>query len=239
MIVPKIIIGQDFFIELIYSIAVMVSCLVVYFKTREIYKLTSHKGIKYFRMTFLFLAITFFLRFFSKMLLLGLILTGTRFHPGEFIQLSSLLLLYSGFMTTFYLMYGLSWKRFGKFLPESTDIFHVFAISLSSIILFLHLPVVFILAIVFLLLYMSFVGYMDYVKPKKKKGFPQFYLIYFMLVLFSMLNIVDILIPNFFRMAQFLIYVFSISILLVILYKVFKVLHVESDDKKKQVKNNL
>jgi len=143
-------------------------------------------------------------------------------------------------MATFYLLYGLSRKIFGKNLPETTDVFHVIAILLSSIIVFLGIPIIFIAIILALLFYLLFVGYSDYIKSKKKKGLPQFYIVYFLLILFSMFNIVDILIPNVFWTIQPLIYIFSISLFLLILYKVLKILNVELNGKqKKQTKDNI
>jgi len=212
---------------------VMLSCLIIYLKTSEIYKLTSHKGIKYFRMTFLFFGISYFLRFFTKMFLLGLIFTGTALHVRQFISLTSLLLLYTSFMATLYLLYGLSRKRLGKILPETTDILHVIAILLSAIIVFLGIPIILIAIILVLLLYLLFVGFSDYMKSKKKAS-SQFYIVYFLLILFSMLNTVDILIPDVFGVIQTLIYIFSISLFLLILYKVLKILNVELNGKQKK-----
>lgn len=233
MALPRFLIDPNFLIELVYSIIVMLSCFIIYFKTNQIYKLTSHKGIKYFRMTFLFFGISYFLRFFTKILILGLIFTGTRPHYRQIIPLTSLLLLYTGFMATLYLLYGLSRKRLGRILPESTDILHVLAIVLSTIIVFLGIPIIFIAMILVLLLYLLFVGYSDYMKSKKKTS-SQFYIVYFLLILFSMLNIVDILIPDVFGVIQTLIYVFSISLFLLILYKVLKILNVELNGRKKK-----
>jgi len=230
---PPFLINSNFLIELVYSIIVMLSCLIIYFKTSGIYKLTSHKGIKYFRITFLFFAASYFLRFFTKILLLGLLLSGTRPHAREIIPLTSLLLLYTGFMATLYLLYGLSRKRLGKILPETTDILHVVAIVLSSIILFLNVPIIFIAIILALMFYLLFVGYSDYIKSKRK-ALPQFYIVYFLLILFSMLNIVDILIPDVFGAIQTVIYIFSISLFLLILYKVLKILNVELNGRKKK-----
>jgi len=230
---PPFLINPNFLVELVYSIILTISCLIIYFKTSEIYKLTSHKGIKYFRMTFLFFAASYFLRFFTKMLVLGLFLSGTRPHAREVIPLTSLLLLYTGFMATFYLLYGLSRKRLGKILPETTDVLHVVAIVLSSIIVFLGIPIILIAIILSFLLYLLFVGYSDYTKSRKKTS-SQFYIVYFLLILFSMLNIVDIIIPDVFGVIQTLIYVFSISLFLLILYKVLKILNVELNGKQKK-----
>ena len=42
--------------EIVYSFVIIVCSLMIYFGTKELYKLTSHKGIKYFRQSFLFFA---------------------------------------------------------------------------------------------------------------------------------------------------------------------------------------
>ena len=44
--------------EIIYSFVIIVCSLMIYFGTREIYNLSSYKGIKYFRQAFLLFAIT-------------------------------------------------------------------------------------------------------------------------------------------------------------------------------------
>ena len=44
--------------ELIYSFVIIICSLMVYFGTKELYELSSYKGIKYFRQAFLFFAIS-------------------------------------------------------------------------------------------------------------------------------------------------------------------------------------
>ncbi len=229
---PRIFLNTNFWIELIYSFVTLISCLIIYFKTNEIYKLSSHKGLKYFRLTFLFLGITYFLRFFAKMFVLNLIFSGVMIPLRKFSSLTSFLLLYTNFMTLFYLLYGLSTKRLSKSLPESTDFLHIIAILLSSLILFLNLTRIFILVNLPLLVYILYLGYLNYKKSKKKR-FSQFHIVYFLLGMLLMLNVFDILILNFFRTLQNFIYVVSISIILVILYKVIKILNVDPNGKKK------
>ncbi|MBD3155196.1 MAG: hypothetical protein GF368_00890 [Candidatus Aenigmarchaeota archaeon] len=228
---PRIFLNTNFWIELVYSFVTLISCLVIYFKTNEIYKLSSHKGLKYFRLTFLFLGITYSLRFFARMFLLNLIFSGTMIPVRNFSGLTSFLLLYTNFMTLFYLLYGLSNKIVSKSLPESTDVLHMVAILLSSAIWFLNLRRIFILLNLPLMIYILYLGYLNYKKSKKKKA-SKFHIIYFLLVVFLMLNVFDILIPDFFRNLQNLIYLSSISIILIILYKVFKILSVDPNGKK-------
>lgn len=40
--------------EVIYSFVIIVCSLMIYFGTKELYELSSYKGIKYFRQAFLF-----------------------------------------------------------------------------------------------------------------------------------------------------------------------------------------
>ena len=228
--------SSTFLIELAYALTIIVSSLVIFFKTREIEDLSGHKGIKYFRMAFLFFAISYFLRFFSRVLLLGLLVTGTRIPRASFTSLTSVLFLYSGFMTMFYLLYGISIKRVGKALPRTTDIFHVFSILLSSIIVLLGIPELFIMISVTLLVYMLFIIYSDYSEYRKRGKLPTLYIAYFLLILFSLLNVVDILIPNVFRATQTLIYLLSMSIFLFILQKVMRILDAEPNGRKVQRK---
>jgi len=237
MPLPMFLMNTNFIIELVYSVIIMVSCLVIYFKTREIYNLSSHKGIKYFGMAFLFFAITYFLRFFSKILILRIIVfsfvTGAIFLPQGFNTLFSLLVLYTGFMTTFYLLYSLSKKRLGKVLPESTDTLHILAVVISSVVVILNLPVLFVGVSAVLLLYMFVVVYSDY-SASKTKVQSGFLLVYFLLILFLMLNIFDLLISDFFGRIQTLVYIVSLSLFLIILYKVLKILGVETNGRKKK-----
>src|SRR3989338_8535448 len=58
--------------ELIYSFVIIAISLMIYFGTKELYNLTNHKGIKYFRLAFLCFAVAFFFRSFIKFLLVSL-----------------------------------------------------------------------------------------------------------------------------------------------------------------------
>ena len=55
--------------EIIYSFVIIVCSLMIYFATKELYELSKHKGIKYFRLSFLFFAIAYFFRSFIKIVL--------------------------------------------------------------------------------------------------------------------------------------------------------------------------
>ena len=52
--------------ELIYTLIIIIMCGIIYFKTKEIFDLTKHKGIGFFRNTFLFFALSYLMRFFGQ-----------------------------------------------------------------------------------------------------------------------------------------------------------------------------
>jgi len=57
-------------VELAYTFIVVFLCFTIYFKTREMYELTKHEGIKYFRSTFLFFGLAYLFRFLSVSIIL-------------------------------------------------------------------------------------------------------------------------------------------------------------------------
>lgn len=57
-------------VELAYTLIVVFLCFTIYFKTREIYDLTKHEGIKYFRITFVFFGLAYLFRFLSVSIIL-------------------------------------------------------------------------------------------------------------------------------------------------------------------------
>ena len=117
--------------ELLFTIIAVIFCFIIYFKTREIYKLTKYRGIKYFRGAFLFFGLSYLLRF-----IFGLIrFSGIAFNfflPREMFAL--LFILPLGYFSTIgilYLIFGSIWKRFNsKFLLA---LGHVIAVMLSII----------------------------------------------------------------------------------------------------------
>ena len=120
--------------EILFTIIAVISCFLIYFKTRESYELTKHEGIKYFRGAFLFFGLSYVLRFLFMLALLSRI-------AFDFIlprsMLAPLFILPLGYFSTigiFYLIFSTVWKRFkGK----SLLIFgHSTAIFLSAISFF-------------------------------------------------------------------------------------------------------
>ena len=84
----------------------------IYFGTKEIYDLSSYKGIKYFRQAFLFFAIAYFFRFLIEFVVIS-------FNTNEIFEIYPIVLgyfalfifMYLSSISIFYLIYSISWKK--------------------------------------------------------------------------------------------------------------------------------
>jgi hypothetical protein len=208
--------------EFIYSFVIIICSLMVFFATKQLYELSSHKGIKYFRLAFLFFAIAYFFRYFIKFFLVFFNiatihdLSPMLFDPAG--PLALFLFMYASSIAVFYLLYSVIWKKWKD--NKKIYLFHVMAILVSFISAFSRDGSLLLLVNIFLFLIISIAFYITHKNSKKKKH--TFYAVYMLLVFFWILNILDILIPSFFQGFQLIIYLFSIAIFLAIQYRVIK-----------------
>ena len=204
--------------EIIYSFVIIVCSLMIYYATKELYELTKHKGIKYFRLSFLFFALAYFFRSFIKIILFYFNRQEIRTILPIFGNLTLFIFIYFSTMAIFYLLYSVMHK---KYKEKNIYLFHILAFIISLIsILFISTAIYFILNIL-LLIFIGFTVYTAYHQSKKKKSL-NLYVIYLLLSIFWIFNILDILVPNFFQTFQLIIYLVSSGIFLTILYKVLR-----------------
>lgn len=207
--------------ELIYSFVIIACSLMIYFSTKEMYELSSHKGIKYFRQAFLFFGIAFFFRFFTRFLFIFFNIPRVFELSPRFIGTFTLFIfMYASLMAIFYLLYSLTWKKWNL---KSDGIYAFYFMGLIvSIISILTRSIGTLLFLQFILfLFVVIFGYFSHRDYKKKKK-PSLYLIYLLLFVFWIFNILDILLPNFLKLFQIFIYLFSLGIFLFITYKVLR-----------------
>jgi len=204
--------------EVIYSFVIIAACLMIYFATKKLYELSSHKGIKYFRFSFLFFALAYFFRSFAKF---NAIIFNDQFifgiHPQILTFVSSFIFMYLSSIAIFYLLYSIIWKKFPqKIIPYT---FYILAFIISTISGFsrnflTHIYLnLFLLALAFAIIYAAN-------KLTKNKKSHKMYPIYLLLSTFWILNIIDTFIPTFLQSFQLIIYLSSLGIFLSILYKV-------------------
>lgn len=205
-------------VELVFAIVIIVLCMMIYFRTKELYTLTRHKGIRYFRNTFLFFALAFAFRFVFH--LLGISGAGFNFHlPREL--MGPLPLLVTGYFSTiaiFYLLFSLLWKKiaFRHFLVVS----HVLALSVAIIVFLFRSPQI--LALVQLIIIVATLV-LAYLRSRHSKSFSNLFGIYLLLFVGWLANII-VLSPRWvipFE-AKLVSYCISMAVFGAIFYKVYR-----------------
>ena len=184
------------------------------------YNLTSHKGIKYFRLSFLFFAIAFFFRSFIRFLLTFLNIPRVfDLSIQGFGILSLFIFMYASSMAIFYLLFSVIWKRW-----ESSKIlfFHILAVIIAIITLLVRNAGIILLIHTLLFLFLIVVIWISYKESREKRKGQHLHGIYILLFAFWILHIIDLIIPSALQFFQLLIYLSSLAIFLSILYKVLK-----------------
>ncbi len=170
--------------ESVYTFIIIVLCFLVYFKTREIYELTKHKGIHYFRNAFLFFGLAYASRFFVHLILMGTIVLDFMI-PGKMVQsiISYLILSYFSTLAILYLAYSTIWKKLksNHFLIVST----MFALAIFALAVIAQ-SLVLISAIQFVLLLATIIISS---LNKKDKKFSQSRVLYILLAVFWLINL--------------------------------------------------
>jgi len=219
----KIIMQQAISTEIIYSFIIIICSLMIYFGTKELYELSSYKGIKYFRQAFLFFAIAFFFRSFIKYLLVyfnvnAILEISPKTFNLLFSQTTLLIFMYFSFIAVFYLLYSVMWKKWNH--SNKIYLFHFLTLAIAVIITISRNPLIYLGLNILLIIFILFVFLFASKNKKHKKN--NLYIIYILLFIFWILNIIDILVPTIFIQFRILIYLISLGIFLTILYKVLK-----------------
>lgn len=101
----------DFSIEFFYAAMVVFFCILIYFKTKELFSLTKHKGIRYFRNAFLLFAATYFVQFLLKIVFLGFIIADNNLSRNV---INPFMFFIVGFLSTLaiiHFLYSMYWKK--------------------------------------------------------------------------------------------------------------------------------
>lgn len=204
--------------EIIYSFVIIICSLMIYFGTKELYSLSSQKGIKYFRLSFLFFALAYFFRSFIKITLFYFGIDELRTILPIFGDITLFFFMYFSSMAIFYLLYSVMWKKWKSRL--GIYLFHTAAFVLSIATSFFGSQIIYFLTNILLFIFIIVTIFIFRKQSKKKPN--NLYIIYILLFIFWILNILDVLIPDFLKTTQLFIYLFSLGVFLLILYKVIK-----------------
>lgn len=208
--------------EIIYSFVIIVCSLMIYFGTKELYDLSSYKGIKYFRQAFLFFAIAYLFRFILQFVVTSFNLQGIlEIFPLIFGYFALFVFMYLSSISIFYLIYSMSWKKF-KDKSKMLYIFHIIAIIIALASIFFRNQIFYIgLNVLLLVSAIIMVGITSYhQKHKARKN--NLLMTYLFLFIFFILNVFNILVPIFMESLKLIVYIISLGIFLAILYKVLK-----------------
>ena len=213
---------QGIGIDLIYSFVIILCSLMIYYSTKEMYELSSYKGIKYFRYAFLFFAIAYLFKSFIKFMLVYF--GASRIidlNPRFMGPLTLFIFMFFGTLAIFYLVYSLLWKKWNERSEIILGIFYLLSIIISFIIITTKQVWVFIATSIFIFAISLFGMYLTKKQSKDKKKKNNIHTIYTLLFTFWILNMIEVLIPTQ-QIFQLILYLASLGVFLTILYKVVK-----------------
>ena len=211
-------------VELAYTLIVVFLCFTIYYKTRDIFDLTKHEGIKYFRITFLFFGLAYISRFIFFLFLL-MVITFDVFYMRHIFGIFPLVFI--GYFSTIGILsltYSILWKKLHinhTFSKHIYLIFNIIAVLISGIAFFSRSPFILILAQVLLLIFTSII-IACYILSNWRKT-PRLYMLYILFFLFWIVNLF-VLGPRRFLSfeIQIVFQIISIAVIGIIYYKVAK-----------------
>ncbi|VVB81557.1 Uncharacterised protein [uncultured archaeon] len=202
-----------FITELGYTLIVVFLCFLIYFKTREMFELTKHKGIQYFRNTFLFFGLAYIFRFiFDLIRIIGPWLDV--YLPRDL--MGPVFMLFTAYLSTMALLcliYSTIWKHFSsrEFFVASNILALIIAVAAA------YSPPIFMITQVLLLIVAIVLSCI------LRKHFSRIFLLYFLLFAFWIISLV-LVIPG--RALGFelrlALEVISIGLFAILYYKVAK-----------------
>lgn len=122
-------------LETIFTSIIAFLSFLIYYETKEIYALTKHKGIKYFRNAFLLFSLAHLARLFFQSIKLGVKSLGVKFQMFTLMPFALLITSYLSTIAIFYLTLSL----FSKKAKKQFEIFlHIIAILISFYVSMTH-----------------------------------------------------------------------------------------------------
>jgi len=168
-------------LELLYALLLAFICGVIFFRTDKFFRLSLHKGLRYFRNAFLFYGAAFIARY-----LFG-VFSDLNF---DYAYVMKIIFEYFFVMAAFFLLYSLMWKRFetqkekhSSLFNAKIAIFHVMALVVAVMDNLWQTYYFLFGAEILIFIYASVLAYSNYKKDKKQHRFLKFYFIAMLLSL--------------------------------------------------------
>ncbi|MGV8171680.1 MAG: hypothetical protein ACP5OA_03225 [Candidatus Woesearchaeota archaeon] len=206
------------FLELIFTLIALIFGLLIYYKTKESYELTKHPGIRYFRDAFLFLGLSYLLRFFFSVIFLSRIIIDASVHRYFMMPIFMILLGYFSTIGLWCLILSSTWKRL-KERKSYLIVGNIFAIAVSFISFITHSPAIMLYIQLALVLFYIIA---TLISSSEKKKFTQIKIIYFFVALLWIINLLTAGRPMLPREFGILSQVMAISLFAAIYHKISK-----------------
>jgi hypothetical protein len=165
---------NKYILELLYALAISFICAVIVVRTDRFFRLSFHKGIRYFRNAFLFYGLGFIARY-----LFG-VLNDAQL---DYAFLLKIVFEYLFVMAAFFLLYSLIWRRIESSKEKYTSslfnakiaVFHAMAILIVAMDQLWQTYYFMFISEIIIFLFVSILAYVNFLKDKGKHGFPGFY----------------------------------------------------------------
>lgn len=172
-------------IELVYTIVILIFCLLVYIKTRGMYNLTKHKGIQFFRYAFMFFGLAYASRLFLYLMIFGSDnMFGLFMARRTMMPVSNLVVAFFSTMAILYLAYSTIWKKINieNFLTFS----NIIALFIAVIAFVSRSTLIVSLIQLVLMVFVAAIILKNHKKDKKRLGTKALYLLIFAFWLLSL-----------------------------------------------------
>ncbi|MEK6906801.1 MAG: hypothetical protein AABW81_04230 [Nanoarchaeota archaeon] len=219
------VIGNKDIIKIFYGLVIGLICFFIVARTDRLFRISFHKGIRYFRNAFLFYGIAFIVRYvFGALCLYNLI-------PRNYYPPASLIFEFFLIMAGFFLFYSLIWKKIEAVKEDYTSsllnskilIFYVMAIVISFIDYIWQSYYLLFISQIILFIFASAISYNNYRKNGSKHKFLKFYFTAMILALFAW--ILNAVVALYFEWNKGLltdVYILNILFFILFLYGVVK-----------------
>ncbi len=210
------ILENKWILEVLYALVISFICGVVLFKTDKFFRLSLHKGIRYFRNAFLFYGLAFIFRYVFGVL--------SDFNIDYFFTVR-MIFEYALIMAGFFLLYSLIWKKIESPEEEYSSslfnpkiaVFHIMAIVITMLDILWQTYFFMFISQIVIFVYASVISCINFKKDNNKHKFPKFYFIAMLLGLVAWtLNLVAALYLEWDK--QVLIYIGIINIIFFVLF---------------------
>lgn len=206
-------------VEFVYSLVAAILLFIVFYKTKEFYDLTKHKGIYYFRNAFLYFAIAYVFRFISNFFLLSDVRPrgpSTR----VFILIGYGLFTFVSSMGILSLAYSTVYKKIKKgFFSKEYSLYILAAVMLFLPILF-NRPETVVFTQGIILIFAVIMSFINQTKVKRKKKTNWVHILYWLFLSSWILNVIAISLQVNYLYLKSIIFILSISCIVLIVVRV-------------------